>query len=124
VPLRALGIDTPLHELKADLFKALAHPVRVRALELLVDGERPVSSLLTETRMEASHLSQHLAVLRRAGMVAARREGNAVYYRLAHPAVPELLTAARNALLSSLTTTRTALAGLEDEARPTSTPAS
>ncbi|WP_311836228.1 metalloregulator ArsR/SmtB family transcription factor [Cellulomonas fimi] len=124
MPLRALGIDTPLHELKADLFKALAHPVRVRALELLLDGERPVSSLLAETQMEASHLSQHLAVLRRAGMVTARREGNAVHYRLAHPAVPELLTAARTVLVSALSTTRAALAGLEDDARPTTTPAS
>ncbi|MGO1317122.1 MAG: ArsR/SmtB family transcription factor, partial [Cellulomonadaceae bacterium] len=69
VPLRQYGVDQPLHEIKAELFKSLAHPARVRALELLSDGERPVSELLAETGMEASHLSQHLSVLRRAGVV-------------------------------------------------------
>lgn len=92
----------PVHVRKAELFRALAHPVRVRLLELLVDGEQPVSDLLAETGLEASHLSQHLAVLRRTGVATARREGNAVHYRLAHPSVADLLTAARTFLVDSL----------------------
>ena len=93
--LGSLGIDRPLYEIKAELFKALGHPARIRILELLAAGEVPVRDLLADTGMEASHLSQHLAVLRRAGVVASRREGNAVYYRTAHSSVDSLLAAAR-----------------------------
>jgi ArsR family transcriptional regulator, arsenate/arsenite/antimonite-responsive transcriptional repressor len=113
VPLRAAGISTPLNEIKAELFKALAHPVRVRVLELLVDGERPVSDLLAETAIEASNLSQQLAVLRRSGVVGTRREGNTVYYRLADPTLCDLLAAARAFLITTLAQTRDLLAGLE-----------
>ena len=112
MPLHALGVDTPLNELKADLFKALAHPVRVRALELLAHSPRAVADMLTETGMEASHLSQHLSVLRRAGLVTAQREGNTVTYRLAHPEVANLLTVARAVLLQALSTSNDALAEL------------
>ncbi len=94
--------NPPVHVRKAELFRALAHPVRVRLLELLADGERPVSELLVETGLEASHLSQHLGVLRRTGVATARREGNAVHYRLAHPSVADLLAASRTFLLSTL----------------------
>lgn len=109
-----LSPERPLHDHKADLFKALAHPVRVRALELLSDGELPVSELLAATGIEASHLSQHLAVLRNAGVVTARREGNAVFYRLEHPALAEMLAAARVVLSDRLTRTREALAALDE----------
>jgi ArsR family transcriptional regulator len=115
MPLRALGIDRPLAEIKADLFKALAHPVRVRTLELLAEGERPVSQLLAELGIEASHLSQHLAVLRRAGVVVARREGNAVTYSLAVPSVAEMLAAARAVLVDALGRSRDTLEELEQQ---------
>ena len=58
--------QTPLYEIKANLFKALAHPARIRVLELLSaapDNSAPVSYLLAETGLEPSHLSQHLATL-------------------------------------------------------------
>jgi ArsR family transcriptional regulator len=116
MPFTALGIKAPIYEIKAALFKALAHPARVRVLELLVDGERAVSELLADTRLEASHLSQQLAVLRRAGVVTTRREGNAVYYELADPSVAELLTAARAFLVTSLSHTKDLLADLEGQA--------
>lgn len=115
VPFSAVPPDAPVHVVKAELFKALGHPVRVRVLELLADGETPVSRLLAETGLEASHLSLHLGVLRRGGLVVARREGNAVFYRLAQPSVADLLTAARTVLVASLAGARDALAGLERE---------
>lgn len=111
----ATPADAPIHEIKAELFRAIGHPVRIRLLELLTTGERPVSDLLAETGLEASHLSQHLAVLRRTGLVQARREGNAVHYRLSHPSVVDLLDAARTFLLSTLSSTRDVLTGLEQE---------
>ena len=86
----------PLNEVKADLFKGLAHSVRVRVLELLSEhGEQSVGELLAALQLEASHLSQHLRVLRGYGLVASERRGSAVHYRLAHESVGELLAAAR-----------------------------
>jgi ArsR family transcriptional regulator len=114
VPLRHVGIDAPVHEIKAELFKALGHPVRVRLLELLVPGEQAVSALLAVTELEASHLSQHLGVLRRSGVVTARREGNSVAYQLAHPAVADLLADAKRFLLGVLDQRREALEELEE----------
>ena len=108
-----LSPERSLHAHKADLFKALAHPVRVHTLELLSAGETPVSEILAATGIEASHLSQHLGVLRNAGVVTARREGKAVHYRLEHPALAEMIAAARVVLSDRLTRTSAALAALE-----------
>lgn len=96
--------DVPLYEIKANLFRALAHPVRIRVLELLVaaDGEVAVAHLLPEIGIEPSHLSGHLAVLRRHGVVTSRRVASTVYYRVGDPAVAALLTNARTFLLGSL----------------------
>lgn len=93
----------PLYEVKAGLFKGLAHPLRIRILELLVQHpDRSVADLQTETGLEASHLSQHLAVLRRHRLVVSDRRGSHVFYALADPAVARLLTAARELLLGIL----------------------
>jgi DNA-binding transcriptional ArsR family regulator len=97
--------QTPLYEIKANLFKALAHPARIRILELLAaapDATAPVSFLLAETGLEASHLSQHLATLRRHKVVTSVRSANAVTYRLAHPKIAELLAISRTFLLDTL----------------------
>jgi len=97
--------QAPLYEIKANLFKALAHPARIRVLELLAaapDTAAPVSYLLAETGLAASHLSQHLATLRRHRVVTSVRTANAVTYRLAHPKIAELLAIARIFLLDSL----------------------
>jgi ArsR family transcriptional regulator len=95
-------MTTPLHQLKAEFFKTLGHPARIRVLELLSEREMAVSELLPEVRLEASNLSQQLAVLRRAGLVTARREGSQVYYALTSPQVAELLAVARGILTSVL----------------------
>lgn len=99
-----LGDETrPLYEIKANLFKGLAHPYRIRVLEILAGGiEVPVSEMLTETGLEASHLSQHLSVLRRYGLVTSDRRANVVYYRLAFPQVADLLQIARELLAEML----------------------
>ncbi|MET9346969.1 ArsR/SmtB family transcription factor [Streptomyces termitum] len=91
----------PLYQLKAEFFKTLGHPVRIRVLELLSEREHAVSELLAEVAVEPAHLSQQLAVLRRANLVVARREGSAVHYALTDPTVAELLAVAR-AILSGV----------------------
>jgi DNA-binding transcriptional ArsR family regulator len=96
----------PLYEIKANLFKGLAHPLRVRILEVMSAAETvSVSELLDETGLEASHLSQHLAVLRRHNLVLAERRASQMFYRLAYPEVAELLTVARALLVRILEST-------------------
>lgn len=94
----------PLYEIKANLFKGLAHPVRIRVLEIISSNEEPtpVSELLRVTGIEATTMSQHLAVLKRHRVVRSRRVGNAVFYELANPKVADLLVIARSFLGDTL----------------------
>jgi ArsR family transcriptional regulator len=96
-------MTTPLHQLKAEFFKTLGHPVRIRVLELLSQREHSVAEMLSEVTVEASNLSQQLAVLRRAGLVTSRRQGSVVHYELTSPQIAELLVVARGILTSVLT---------------------
>ncbi len=88
----------PLYKLKAEFFKTLGHPARIRVLELLAVRDRSVADLLPEVGLESSNLSQQLGVLRRAGVVVARKDGNTVIYSIASPDIAELLTVARKVL--------------------------
>jgi ArsR family transcriptional regulator, arsenate/arsenite/antimonite-responsive transcriptional repressor len=96
-------VKVPLYQAKAEFFRMLGHPVRIRVLELLSDGPMPVRDLLAEIEVEASNLSQQLAVLRRAGIVTATREGSTMVYALAGPDVSDLLQAARRILTELIT---------------------
>ncbi|WP_043175466.1 ArsR/SmtB family transcription factor [Streptomyces sp. NRRL B-24484] len=98
----------PLYQVKAEFFKTLAHPVRIRVLELLSERDHAVSEILPEVGVEAAHLSQQLAVLRRGNLVAARREGATVLYSLTSPEVADLLRVARS-ILGGVITGRTEL---------------
>jgi DNA-binding transcriptional ArsR family regulator len=92
----------PLAEAKADLFKALAHPARIRVLELLAEGDRTIGELAEGTGLELSHLSQQVSVLRRAGIVGSRRVRNNVICSLCDPQTAELLAVARRMLTANL----------------------
>ncbi|MET0476258.1 MAG: metalloregulator ArsR/SmtB family transcription factor [Mycobacterium sp.] len=96
--------EQPLYEIKANLFKALAHPARIRVLEILSANSQPtlVSEILSATDIEATLLSQHLAVLRRHHVITGQRIGNGVRYELANPKVSELLVIARAFLADTL----------------------
>jgi DNA-binding transcriptional ArsR family regulator len=95
-------VSRPLYQAKAEFFKTLGHPARIRVLELLSERERAVGDMLPEVGVEATNLSQHLAVLRRAGLVTFRKEGSTVYYSLTSPEVAELLAVARRILTEVL----------------------
>ncbi|MBG6191764.1 ArsR family transcriptional regulator [Arthrobacter sp. CAN_A212] len=111
----------PLYEVKANLFKGLAHPVRIRVLELLsASPEVSVSDLLSATGLEASHLSQHLSVLRRYRLVTSDRRGLQQFYTLADPLVAELLAVARGLLENMLQVTKV---NLESAVPPGPSPA-
>jgi DNA-binding transcriptional ArsR family regulator len=93
----------PIYTLKAEFFKTLGHPARIRILELLADREHSVGELMPKLGLESSHLSQQLAVLRRAGMVVTRKQGNSVIYSMASEDMAELLQLARKVLTGMLT---------------------
>jgi ArsR family transcriptional regulator len=84
-----------LQGFKGELFKALGHPARIRMLELLRDGEKSVTELQIALEMEASSVSQQLAVLRARQLVGKRKVGTSVYYRVIDPQVFDLLDTAR-----------------------------
>jgi DNA-binding transcriptional ArsR family regulator len=110
----------PLYQLKAEFFKTLAHPARIRVLELLSEREHAVSEMLPEVGIEPAHLSQQLAVLRRANLVVSRKEGSAVFYALTSPDVAELLAVARKILTGVLSGQAGLLADLRASAPPRS----
>lgn len=107
-------MSVPLYQAKAEFFRMLGHPVRIRVLELLQDGPLPVRDLLTAIEVEPSGLSQHLAVLRRSGIVTSTRDGSTVVYELAGGDVAALLRAARRILTEVLAGRNELLAELRD----------
>lgn len=107
-------VSVPLYQAKAEFFRMLGHPVRIRVLELLQDGPMPVRGLLAAIEVEPSSLSQQLAVLRRSGIVTSTREGSTVVYALAGGDVAELMKAARRILTEMLTGQNELLAELRD----------
>jgi ArsR family transcriptional regulator len=88
-------VSEPLYQLKAELFKTLGHPARLRVLELLSEREHAVAELVVVMGIEPSNLSQHLATLRRANLAAARKDGSAVFYSLTNPQMADLLVLTR-----------------------------
>jgi DNA-binding transcriptional ArsR family regulator len=95
-------VTRPIYQVKADFFKTLAHPARIRVLELLRDGERSVGELIPAVGLESSHLSQQLAVLRHANVLQARKEGTTVLYSVTDERMFELLEVAKAIITSTL----------------------
>lgn len=110
-------MTTPLHQMKAEFFKTLSHPMRIRVLELLSEREHSVGELLRELDVEASNLSQQLAVLRRAGLVTTRKEGSTVYYSLINDQIADLMSVARSILTSVLSEQAELLSTLRSDAQ-------
>lgn len=106
-------MPVPLYQSKAEFFRTLGHPARIRVLELLGDGPLAVKDLLAGVDIEAASMSQQLAVLRRAGVVSKLPDGR---YELACPDVADLLRAARSILAQILASQNDLLEALRDEA--------
>lgn len=106
-------MSRPVFDVKAEFFKTLSHPARIRVLELLREGPRSVSELQPDVGIEASHLSQQLAVLRRAAVVSSERRGNSMIYSVVDPQIYELLQAAKEIIARSLSGAGDLLADLE-----------
>ena len=107
-----------LQAFKALFFKALAHPVRIRILEVLVRGERSVQELQDALGLEQPVVSQQLGVLRTSHIVVGRKEGVSVRYTLSDPLIAELLDVARRIFDNQLVGRQDLLRQLRRERRP------
>lgn len=102
----------PIYRLKAEFFRLLGHPARVRILELLKDGEQAVGQLQVALALDSSGTSQHLTAMRRQGLLESRRAGNSVLYRVKDPRIFQLLEVAKQILTAQLEETQALLGGL------------
>jgi ArsR family transcriptional regulator len=91
-------VGVPLYQAKAEFFRTLGHPARIRILELLCERDHAVHEMLEQIEIEPSNLSQQLAVLRRTSMVVSQRRDGEVVYSISVPEVRDLLLAARRIL--------------------------
>lgn len=108
---------TELAMFKADFFRALAHPLRIRILELLSGGDRTVHQLQHLLAVEQPVVSQQLSVLRSKRIVVAQKLGTTVHYTLSDPLVAKLLGVAREIFNNHLVDTQTLLKELQRERR-------
>jgi DNA-binding transcriptional ArsR family regulator len=105
-------VNRPVYERKAELFKTLGHPVRIRILEVLRAGESNVADIAEAVGVAGSTLSQHLSTLRRSGTVDSQRNGSLMIYRVTDPRVFKLLEVGREILTTSLENDQELLADL------------
>ena len=106
-----------LQMFKAEFFRALAHPARIRVLEILSKGERSVQELQEALGLDQPLVSQQLAVLRNKNIVTSRKEGTTVRYLIRDPLVGELLDVARRIFNNQLIGTQSMLRELRRQAR-------
>lgn len=106
-----------LQTFKAEFFRALGHPVRIRLVEELAQGERTVAELQQALGIPQPLVSQQLAVLRGRELVSTRKSGANVVYALRDPLLSELLTVARRIFENRLSDTTAMLRALRREAR-------
>jgi ArsR family transcriptional regulator len=112
------GPSMELQAMKAEFFRAMAHPARIRVLEVLSEkGEQSVQALQAQLDVDQPIVSQQLAKLRAYGVVTSRKEGTGVIYALADPRIADLLRVARDILNNRLSGHRTLLQELEGSGR-------
>lgn len=109
--------STQLQTFKAQFFRALAHPVRIKILETLVRGSRTVHELQKDLGLEQPIVSQQLVVLKNQSIVVAQKDGLFVRYTLRDPLIGELLDVARRIFNNHLLNTRGMLRELQRESR-------
>lgn len=97
----------------AEFFKALAHPLRIKILNALRDGEVGVNELSSRLGVEQSTLSQQLAVLRKSNIVEGRKEAQSVFYSVRDRAIFQLLDEAKKVFNNHLVDVRDLLSQLE-----------
>jgi DNA-binding transcriptional ArsR family regulator len=87
-----------LYKRKAEIIKAVGHPLRVAVVDFLKDGEKCVCDIAEHVGSERSNVSRHLAVMLKAGVLQCRKEGLQVYYELRTPCILNFLNCATQTL--------------------------
>ncbi len=108
-------MNIEIQQFKADFFKALAHPLRIKILELLAEGDKSVNEIQNLAGSEGSAVSQQLTVLRGKNIVTGNKDGNRVIYTLRDPIIIELLSVARQIFNNHLVDTINMLDQFNDE---------
>jgi len=108
-------VNSTIQQFKADFFKALAHPMRIRILEVLSEGDRNVNELQSILGSEGSAVSQQLAVLRNKNVVYGSKEGTTVTYSLRDPLIKDLLVVAKQIFDNHLVDAISLLEGMRSE---------
>lgn len=114
-------MNLEMQQFKAEFFKALAHPLRIKILEVLAEGEMSVNEIQTAVGSEGSAVSQQLMVLRTKNIVVGNKNGNRVIYSLRDPLIIELLSVAKQIFNNHLVDTISLLDKFqeeEDEVKP------
>lgn len=102
-----------LANFKSEFFKALAHPIRIRILDYLRDGEKGVNELSEILQIEPANVSQQLAILRMRNIVIGRKAGSNVYYSVSDPTLFRLLDVAKDIFNNHLLGVRDMLQQME-----------
>jgi len=103
------------YDFKAEFFKVLANPLRIRILDALRDGPQSVTELRFRLDAEQATLSQHLSILRSRNFVLTKRRGTTILYEISDPAIWKLLDSAREIFDNQLVSVRTALETLRSD---------
>ena len=98
-------LNLEMQQFKADFFKALAHPLRIKILEILAEGEKNVNEIQSIVGSEGSAISQQLMILRNKNIVTGTKDGNRVVYSLRDPMIIELLQVAKQIFNNHLVST-------------------
>jgi ArsR family transcriptional regulator, virulence genes transcriptional regulator len=97
-----LEMNKEIFEMQARVCKVLANPKRLEILCTLEDGELAVSEIVTKTEIGKANLSQHLSLMKEAGILNSRREGQRIYYRIANPKVTTACSLMKEVLIERI----------------------
>jgi DNA-binding transcriptional ArsR family regulator len=110
-----LMVNASLDTFRADFFRVLAHPLRIKILRLLRNGEKSVSQLQVELGAESSRVSQHLQALRASYLLSSRRQGTSVFYAIRDPEIFVVLDGAKTIFERSVSDSKGVLELLDEE---------
>ncbi len=97
-----MSVERQIYEMHAEICKIFTSPKRLEIIDLLKTGEKSVNDLSTTIGIRQSNVSQHLAKLREKGVIAPRRDGNVIYYKITNPKILEACRLMREVLLENL----------------------
>lgn len=112
-----VSTDKDINLLKADILKSLGHPTRIGIVEYLRRGERCVCEIFPALHMEQSNISQHLAILKKNGILGSRKEGLRVIYWIQSPEALEILDLLQGAIVRQARDTALMLEQMGEKAR-------